>query len=153
MAENLAFKASSGCRAYDNNLGNVTNYGYLYDWETAKASCPAGWHLPTVTEWETLIKFLGGEKVAGGKMKEKGTTNWNNPNTKATNEKGFTALPAGGYSDEEGFFSIGNAGYWWSSTSYFASSAIEYWVLFNYSSIYNSGNRGAICLSVRCVKD
>ena len=55
MAENLVFKADSGCWAYDNDSSNISKYGYLYDWETAKKVCPSGWHLPTKTEYETLL--------------------------------------------------------------------------------------------------
>jgi len=97
MAENLAYKLNSGCWAYDNNLANVKTYGYLYNWETAKNVCPAGWHLPTDAEWTSLVDYLGGKSVAGGKMKEKGTSHWHSPNISATNESGFHVLPAGTY--------------------------------------------------------
>ena len=63
MAENLAYKTEKGCWAYDNNVANVKIYGYLYNWETAKKSCPKGWHLPSKTEWEILINFLGGDTL------------------------------------------------------------------------------------------
>ncbi|OQY03821.1 MAG: hypothetical protein B6I20_04280 [Bacteroidetes bacterium 4572_117] len=59
MAENLAYKASSGCWAYDNDQSNVTKYGYLYNWQTAKTVCPTGWHLPTKSEFETLLNNYG----------------------------------------------------------------------------------------------
>ena len=55
MAENLAYKADRGCWAYNNKKSNVKTYGYLYNWETAKKVCPSGWHLPTDTEWTTMI--------------------------------------------------------------------------------------------------
>ncbi len=87
MAENLAFKTESGCWAYDNDESNVAKYGRFYNWETSKKVCPAGWHLPSDKEWKTLTDFLGGENVAGGKMKSK--TDWNDPNTGATNKSGF----------------------------------------------------------------
>jgi uncharacterized protein (TIGR02145 family) len=62
MAENLARKPVKGnFWAYDNNEKNVGKYGYLYDWETAKAIAPKGWHLPTKAEWETLYTYLGGD--------------------------------------------------------------------------------------------
>ncbi len=57
--------------------------------------CPTGWHVPNDTDWETLITFLGGNNVAGGKLKQTGTDLWNGPNTGATNESGFNAIPGG----------------------------------------------------------
>jgi uncharacterized protein (TIGR02145 family) len=75
MANNLAFKASSGCCAYDNNKSNAAIYGYLYSWETAKNVCPTGWHLPSMAEWTTLIDYEGGE-TAGNKLKEAGSKHW-----------------------------------------------------------------------------
>jgi uncharacterized protein (TIGR02145 family) len=63
MAENLAFKPSSGNYwAYDDDNSNVAKYGYLYDWETALDVCPAGWHLPSDKEWPVLTDYLGGVK-------------------------------------------------------------------------------------------
>jgi uncharacterized protein (TIGR02145 family) len=88
---------------------NYTTYGVLYNWPAAMAGsassnanpsgvqgvCPAGWHLPSDAEWTELTDYLGGKSVAGGKLKETGTTHWASPNTGATNETGFTALPGG----------------------------------------------------------
>ncbi len=128
MAENLAYKASSGCSAYNNDQNNVATYGYLYTWEAAKTVCPAGWHLPTDAEWTTLTDYLynfstlGGEDVAGGKMKEAGTTHWASPNTGATNSSGFTALPAGGSSDGTIGY-LGADAHFWSATEYSAAGA------------------------------
>lgn len=98
-----------------NNLeSNCDIYGGLYMWDEAmqyvttagvQGICPAGWHLPTDAEWTTLTNFLGGESVAGGKMKEIGTTHWKSPNTGATNSSGFTALP-GGEQNYGNFYSL-----------------------------------------------
>jgi uncharacterized protein (TIGR02145 family) len=117
MAENLAYKPTSGNYwAYDDNSDNIAVYGYLYDWETAKKVCPTGWHLPSYAEWAKLTDYLGGEGVAGGKLRETGITHWNSPNEEATNETGFTALP-GGFRDGSGKF--GKSWYpggWWSAS-------------------------------------
>jgi uncharacterized protein (TIGR02145 family) len=102
----------------------IATYGRLYNWYAAIGSgniAPAGWHVPTETEWRTLIYYLGGFSVAGGKMKETGTTHWINPNIGATNESGFTALPSGARSDLHStpigkFAAMGYFGYYWSST-------------------------------------
>jgi len=153
MAENLAYKANGGCWAYDNKPSNIVKYGYLYNWETAKAACPPGWHIPSVSEWETLVKTLGGSAVAGGKMKATGTTHWNKPNNGATNKSGFTALPGGTYNTEDGFSSIGTAGNWWSSTSYMATTAKIWYVVYNYPGVYDIADSDTFGYSVRCIKD
>ncbi len=62
---------------------------------TPQGICPPGFHIPSEVEWYTLIDFLGGEAAAGGKMKEAGFAFWNEPNTGATNESGFSARAAG----------------------------------------------------------
>jgi len=92
-AENLAFKSNNGCWAYDDEVANAAIYGYLYNWETAKAACPKGWHLPSVEEWTILVNYLGGDSIAGGKLKAIGTTYWTAPNAGASNQSVFSALP------------------------------------------------------------
>jgi uncharacterized protein (TIGR02145 family) len=121
---------------YDNqaiNGTNATNYGFLYNWYAAagiitsggastKNICPNGWHVPTDTEWTALTTQLGGELVAGGKMKEIGTT-WTTPNSGADNISGFTALP-GGYRYLDGrFLRIMREAYFWSSTENSSNNA------------------------------
>ena len=119
FAENLAYKPGDGhYMAYDNDTTNLEKYGYLYDWETANKACPSGWHLPTDAEWSTLTDNLGGGNIAGGKLKETGTSHWESPNIGATNETGFTALPGGNRDIFGQFQYIGTVGRWWSSTSY-----------------------------------
>jgi len=83
---------------YDNDAYNTTIYGRLYNWYSindSRSIAPTGWHVPTDEEWTTVINYLGGESVAGGKLKENGTTHWTSPNNGATNESGFSALPGG----------------------------------------------------------
>ena len=132
MAENLAYKANSGCWAYNNNASNVTKYGYLYDWKTAKTVCPTGWHVPTDAEWTTLTTYLDGD---GGKLKEIGTTHWISPNEEATNETGFTALPGGARDYDGTFFYIGNNGGWWSATENYTSNAWSRYMYYSYSNV------------------
>ncbi len=93
-------------------------YGALYNWFTVSTGklCPAGWHVATNPEWATLVNtYLGGGSVAGGKLKETGTAHWKSPNTGASNETGFTALPGGNrtYGASRG---IGYGGFWWTAT-------------------------------------
>jgi len=83
---------------YDNTAANSNTYGSLYNWYAVvdeRNICPTGWHIPSEAEWATLIAYLGGQDVAGGKMKEAGTAHWSTPNTGASNSSGFTALPGG----------------------------------------------------------
>ena len=156
FAENLNYNTGDGNNnswCYDNNGSNCDIYGRLYTWEAATSACPDGWHLPNDIEWTTLIDFLGGEDVAGGKMKETGTTHWNSPNTGATNSSGFTALP-GGYRSTIGmFFKEGNDGSWWSATEYSSTSAWYRCLRCNRDEVnrFNYGKEGGF--SVRCVRD
>ncbi len=153
MAENLDYESESGSWAYENNLTNTSTYGRLYKLETASTSCPTGWHLPTNDEWSQLISYLGGPGVAGGKMKESGTVNWKIPNSGATNESNFTALPGGIRNADESFISLGENAFFWTATSNDISSS--YYRILEYSRGstaygYKSNETG---LSVRCIKD
>lgn len=107
------------CWYNNDEISYKETYGALYNGFTIQTGklCPSGWHVPTSTEWSTLINYLGGYNVAGGKLKETGTTHWQSPNNGATNEVGFTALP-GGYRESDDFYGLGNSGLWWSSTKY-----------------------------------
>ncbi|HDQ16059.1 MAG TPA: hypothetical protein ENN45_03275 [Bacteroidetes bacterium] len=114
-------------------------------------ACPIGWHLPSDAEWTQLTDYLGGANVAGGKLKA--TTHWDSPNTGATNESGFTALPGGLRYTNGTFYYIGVTSRWWSFTE--DDTDIAFFMFID----YYSGNaiRGdynkALGISVRCVKD
>jgi uncharacterized protein (TIGR02145 family) len=109
---------------YENNTSNGCIYGKLYNWHAVNDSrglAPAGYHIPTDAEWTTLTTYLGEESIAGGKMKSTGTIQaetglWEDPNTGATNESGFTGLPGGLRTELGTFLYIGINGEWWSST-------------------------------------
>lgn len=142
---------------YDNDVSYKKTYGALYNWYTVNNGnlCPTGWHVPTNAEWTTLTTYLGGEDIAGGKLKETGTNHWLS-NRGADNSSGFTALPGGLRRVNGTFASISagiNYGYWWSSSEYGTEGAF-YWsmncVSSNVSSCTNSNNNGH---SVRCVRD
>jgi uncharacterized protein (TIGR02145 family) len=109
--------------------------------------------VPSDDEWTTLTTYLGGVSVAGGKLKETGITHWISPNTGATNETGFTALP-GGYRDYDGTFGgIGDNGFWWSSTDYTSSNGSSLDISYDGISIYWSHGDKQDGFSVRCLKD
>jgi len=141
---------------YNGNTSNATIYGRLYNWYAVvdpRNLCPTGWHVPSDAEWTTLTDYLGGISIAGGKLKEVGTTHWDSPNTGATNETGFTALP-GGDRDYGGSYAwLNYYGVWWSSTN---SNTTEAWYRLMGSTLDNVvrdfyfKENG---YSVRCLKD
>ena len=141
---------------YNNDPANGAIYGKLYNWYAVndpRGLAPQGWHIPTDAEWTTLSTLLGGESVAGGKMKTTGTTRWTTPNTNATNESGFSGLPGGNRSNSGAFTNVGNYGYWQSSTES-GSTAARYRYLG-----YLNGNLDRFSFfktagfSVRCLRD
>ena len=113
-----ALKTGAWCY-YENNPKYGAIYGKLYNWYAVndpRGLAPDGFHIPSENEWTILIKFLGGKKVAGGTMKEKGTKHWLSTNKDITNAVGFKGLPAGIRHCSGPFFSIGDAANFWSST-------------------------------------
>ena len=132
---------------------NYTTYGVLYNWSASCSSCPPGWHLPSDAEWLELTDYLDGTGVAGGKLKETGTTNWTSPNSGATNETGYTALPGGGRSYYGTFSTVGNYGNWWSATEYTATRAWYRDMLSNNSDVSRYGSYKEVGFSVRCLRD
>ena len=145
---------------YNNDITNKSIYGALYTWivvdvasNGGKNICPTGWHVPTDVEYTTLTNYLGGEDVAGGKLKETGTAHWLTPNTGATNQSGFTGLPSGyRYSNGE-FFAIGYNGYWWSSTEYSAEYSSFRSMYYYASNVYRDNYDKQFGFSVRCLRD
>jgi uncharacterized protein (TIGR02145 family) len=111
--------------AYNNNINNVAIYGRLYNWYAVIDSrniAPTGWHVPSDAEWETLVDYVGGTSE-GGKMKETGMAHWVSPNTGATNESGFSALPGGLRYYNGTYNDMGYYANFWSSTDYLGSNA------------------------------
>ena len=115
--------------------------------------CPCGWHLPSDAEWNQLSDFLGGVDVAGGKMKETGTEHWNSPNSAATNESGFTALPSGLRDQSGNIQYLGEQGCFWASSDMNATIASLFGASYQTTSLGNAGNDKQVGTAVRCVKD
>ena len=148
---------------YDNDPANCDIYGGKYTWqemmqyatlEGEQGICPEGWHIPTNDEWKTLTNFLGGQDVAGGKLKETGTVHWKSPNTDATNSSGFTGLP-GGHGGYQTYYGLSSDGRWWASSLHDANYAYARRLVYDDGKIPEmissiSGNTGS---GVRCVKD
>ena len=163
---------------YTNNATNGPIYGKLYNWyavagiyDAASAANPAlrkklaptGWHVPSDAEWIILSNWLdptsnGGNtipNIVGGKMKATGTSLWLSPNTGATNESGFTALPGGSRFYNGTFDFIGNGCAWWSSSQVISSNFYAWYRFLNYgdSNIYINNNMTRYGYSVRCIKN
>ena len=102
-----------GSKVYDDDEANRSIYGGLYTHDQIIQSdfCPAGWRVPTVADIDVLLNFLGGEMIAGGKLKEAGIQRWDTPNTGASDEYGFRALPGGKF--DLLFELLGNSGLLW----------------------------------------
>lgn len=163
MAENLNYNAA-GSYAYDNNPDHALIFGRLYDWSSAQAACPSGWHLPSDDEFRDLEKTLGIDDAVtllawyrgtseGGMLKEDGTAHWVAPNTGASNLSGFTALP-GGYRTASGSYEgiTHNTGYW-TSTDDGANSALYRALTSEKAQIGRDWSAKDISFSVRCVKN
>jgi len=159
MAENLAYNAE-GSKCYDNNEENGKKYGRLYDWDTANKACPKGWKVPTSAEWQTLEDFVGGDNIAGKKLKAQ--RGWNKDGN-GTDDFGFAALPGGECYTDGSFVEGGDCGYWWSST-YNSNDDRGYgWLLLNCDSKLGDTNLNKdstykllipkpSLLSVRCIQ-
>jgi len=165
MAGNLNYNAE-GSKYYNKD----ERFGRLYYWDTAMEACPSGWHLPSNTEWQSLVDFAGGEEIAGGKLKAKYGWAHYNGDYYGTNAFGFSALPSG-YNTPcrlpnymKKFLSVsrrrwcynGEFGSWWSSTEYENDTSCAYYWEMYYDDTRIEQRRDfskKILLSVRCVQD
>ena len=152
---------------YNNAPGNVATYGRLYNWYAVVDSrniAPEGWHVPSDAELKQLEMYLGMSQAEadatgwrgtdeGGKLKEAGTTHWLAPNTGATNESGFSALPGGYRSTNGTFYSMGIYATFWSSTEGSSYSAWYRYLNCDYSQVARGFSSKRYGFSVRCVRD
>lgn len=162
MAENLAYVATGypypkRIFPFMNEKEYTNKYGLLYNWDNAVKSCPLGWHLPSKSEWHTLIDFLGGEKIAADKLRSE--TGWlsnkyNNYKEGGSNLSGFNALPAGFGSKALNYFDmLGAETHFWTASK--GSSDTYYWVMLEFGgSLFTAdGELKTSGLSVRCIKN
>ena len=142
---------------YQGDVANTNDSGNLYNWyvvNNSKNVCPTGYHVPSISEWEELITFLGGNAVAGGKLKEIGFAHWLDPNTGADNSSGFTLLPSGWRAHNNGFYeSLSYMAYVWSSTSVDALSSSIILAGYDSPACYTSESHIRTGLPIRCLKD
>ncbi len=153
---------------YGDDPANGDRYGVLYNWfavQDPRGLAPEGWHIPSDEEWKTLEMTLGLDRGSaddvggrgareGGMLKEGGTVHWQPPNAGATNESGFTALPAGCRYHTNGSYSYrGYLTSYWASTSYDRNFAWARDLNYGYSQVYRTIYEKGAGFSVRCVKD
>ena len=173
MAENLAYLPSvSTTSTYSTNTAyyyvygysgtsistakataNYATYGVLYNWTAANSACPTGWHLPTSTEWSTLLSYVGGSSTAGTYLKA--TSGWTEYSGITNSDTyGFAALPGGYYYyNSTTFSSIGTYGRWWTSTIYSSTYAYYQSMSYSYAYVYSNDIYKSHGSSVRCVMD
>jgi uncharacterized protein (TIGR02145 family) len=152
---------------YNNDSANATAYGRLYNWYAVNDNrniAPAGWHVPTDIEWKQLEMFLGMSQSEadtidwrgtdeGGKLKENGTTHWNSPNTGATNESGFSALPGGFRGSNSIYEGIGGDAVFWSATQSVGGYAWYRYLYYYSSRTYRQNDQIYYGFSIRCIRN
>ena len=155
---------------YNNDISLVATYGRLYNWYVVsdpRGVAPDGWHVPTDDEWKILETYIGMIQTQidaddtesrgtdeGGKLKESGTSHWNSPNTSATNETNFNALPAGARNTSSGnFYSLGNNTFYWSTTPGISYGAWTRKLYYDKGGIGRFHDYYGYGLSIRCIKD
>jgi len=164
---------TEACCSYNNtsSADTLTIYGRLYNFYSvidARNIAPEGWHVADTSDWRKLMDYLVSQSIAGGKLKEAGIAHWTEFNTDATNETGFTALPAGyrqdinakskigdsTYSFRAGsFYNIGNSANFWTGTTKNSTDAFGYNILKSGSGCYRIAYKKKLGFSVRCVKN
>lgn len=151
---------TTGWCNYYNKAEYNAKHGKLYNWNVVstlkngdKNVCPVGWHVPNNSEWEKLGVKLGGVFVAGGKIKVKGTADWNSPNPEATNSSLFSAYPSGVRSSNGTFEGLGNVAQWWSTDEidYRTANALSVYSVNSQFSLYSGDKRSGS--SIRCIKN
>jgi uncharacterized protein (TIGR02145 family) len=154
MAENLKYRSENPRAIFSNSTVLSEVFGNLYCWEIAKEVCPDGWHLPSDEEWTKLAEYLGGEEVAGGKMKEK-STYWISFTEEANNGSGFSALP-GGYLEnprDSSYPWMGEICFFWSTNEKDRTSGWFRYVKFDNNLLKAGDGDKKFGMSVRCLKD
>ena len=138
LTTNLAYKSNSGCCAFDNDEKNISKYGYLYNWETANQVCPNGWRLPTLVDFDNLVKHFGGEGQNLFKSLIKGGVS------------GFGVVMSGA-KYPKGDFSSDNCAQFWTSTEDESKYA---WALYfsEFNRAFRDSGPKECYFSIRCIK-
>lgn len=140
---------------YNNNLSMKETFGALYNWNAVASGklCPVGWHVPSDEEWNILAETLGGESIAGGKLKDASSAYWKGQNTDAGNQLNYSALPGGSRILDGSFYNLYLRGSWWSSTEALQNTSYARTLDYEYSTLIRSTFEKPFGLSVRCIKD
>lgn len=150
-----AYPSAKYCWYKNDEAKYKSKFGALYNWYAVNTNklCPRGWHIPSKSDWTILTTYLGGVRVAGGKLKEKGSTYWATNNYGTTHNSGFMARAGGNRTFGGDFIENGYEGYWWSSTQ---EGKLEAWFLninSNSSEALTYENNLRYGFSVRCVRN
>jgi uncharacterized protein (TIGR02145 family) len=146
---------TSACTDYNKVVANSSQYGKLYNWYAVndpRNICPIGWHIATDAEWTILVNIAGGTDLAGGRLKESGTSNWNSPNIGATDELSFKVLPAG-FRNRSGYFLLGSVSMFWSSSETGQQSFWRYEIQSVTTKVLRVSSLPEEGYSVRCIKN
>ncbi|MCX6180201.1 MAG: fibrobacter succinogenes major paralogous domain-containing protein [Chlorobiales bacterium] len=141
---------------YNNDPAHGKKYGKLYNWfavHDPRGLAPLGWHIPSDKEWTTATSALGGEKIAGGKMKFSGISQWQSPNVGGNNSSNFSALPSGLRGIDGKFNFIGESAYFWSNSEYSTTTAWYRVLNHHLPTLVRSSEEKVDGLSVRCIAD
>ncbi len=150
---------------YNNDSTSYSQYGKLYNWYAVNDSrglSPKGWHIPSDAEWNVLIKCIdpisdtsvsGSQSLSAGALKESGTIHWLSPNSGASDSSGFAGLPSGYRNNGGKFYSVGNNGYWWSSSENNVSGAWNRYLNNVDAGFTRDCNLKSNAFSVRLIKD
>ena len=152
----VGLSAGAYCWYKNDSVVNKSLYGALYNWYAVSDSrkiAPVGWHVPTLAEVSTLVTFLGGETVAGGKLKEEGTTHFVISNSQATNSSGFSGLPGGLRFNGGVFDYMTTAGYWWFSSEFSSTNSSKFSLASSNDDVYINNSSKTDGVSIRCIKD
>ncbi len=161
MAENLNYNPGAGNSVcYANDPANCVIYGRLYDWETANAVCPDGWHLPTDEEWQELTEATGNYGYQAGR-ELKAESGWDNCGPEDSGETyecndtyGFSLLPGGNYNSYSGTsFGLGSQGDWWTSSESYGNGVRRNTTKYSPGVESSSAQKSTNLFSVRCVRN
>jgi len=157
IIDSVWVKLKTGATAiYLNENKYLPIYGRLYNWfaiDDSRGVCPVGWHVNNENDWNTLLNFLGGPEIAGGKLKSTGTLYWKEPNFGADNSSGFSALPSSGRNNDGVLYNDGRDCYYWIAEEKDSTNGHNWYIYYNRPLMIKVFHNKVDGFAVRCVKD